>query len=62
MMHGRELDPTRIEEGWPLGDLCRTAASSKCGGPWLSPASLSTDLLRSLPSRPWADSAGVGGH
>lgn len=48
MMHGRELDPTRIEEGWPLGDLCRTAASPKRGGPWLSPASLSIDLLRSL--------------
>ena len=36
MMRGRELDPTWIEEAWPL-DLCRTAASPKCGGPWLSP-------------------------
>lgn len=47
MMRGRELDPTWIEEGWPL-DLCRTAASPKCGGPWLSPAPLSIDLLSSL--------------
>jgi len=61
MMRGRELDLTWIEEGWQL-DLCRTAASPKRGGPWLSPASLSIDLLRSLPSLPWADCAGVGGH